>query len=71
MYRGGKAVRLSIDDKPSDPGEEERIRKLGGFVVVGNEIARVNGTLAVSRSIGDFYMVHFLHHLRASFYLFF
>jgi len=56
LSRGGKAVRLSTDDKPSNPDEELRIRNLGGFVVVGSEISRVNGTLAVSRSIGDFYM---------------
>ena len=60
FYRDGKAIRLSTDDKPSNPDEELRIRNLGGFVVVGSEISRVNGTLAVSRSIGDFYMVSLL-----------
>jgi len=56
LSRGGKAIRLSTDDKPSNPEELLRIRNLGGYVVIGSEISRVNGTLAVSRSIGDFYM---------------
>ena len=37
-------------------------------MVVGSEISRVNGTLAVSRSIGDFYMVSLLPSI---FFLFF
>jgi len=41
-------VRLSEDHKPD--GEEERIRKEGGYVIK----SRVNGMLGVSRSIGDF-----------------
>jgi len=41
-------IRLSEDHKPD--GEEERIRKDGGYVIK----SRVNGTLGVSRSLGDF-----------------
>ena len=48
---------LSYDHKPSDPKEEERIAAAGGFVTKtvakGVVTARVNGMLAVSRSLGD------------------
>ncbi|GAM21626.1 hypothetical protein SAMD00019534_048010 [Acytostelium subglobosum LB1] len=60
LCRGGQAQRLSFDHKPNDPHEEDRIRKLGGFVVSNQHTARVNGVLAVSRSIGDFYMEPFV-----------
>ncbi|EFA75202.1 protein phosphatase 2C [Heterostelium album PN500] len=60
LCRNGQAKRLSFDHKPNDPSEEERIRKLGGYVISNQHTARVNGTLAVSRSIGDFYMEPFV-----------
>ncbi|KAF2076854.1 hypothetical protein CYY_001821 [Polysphondylium violaceum] len=56
LCRDGVAKRLSFDHKPSDPLETKRISKLGGFVVSNQHTSRVNGTLAVSRSIGDIYM---------------
>jgi serine/threonine protein phosphatase PrpC len=49
LCRKGKAMNLSHDHKPTDTNEETRIRKVGGFVVMG----RVMGKLAVSRAIGD------------------
>jgi protein phosphatase PTC1 len=45
--------RLSFDHKPTESSEIKRINELGGNIVFG----RVNGTLAVSRAIGD-------HHLK-------
>lgn len=52
LRRGGHAVRLSRDHKPYDPDEIARIREGGGFV--SGEVGRVNGVIAVARSIGDF-----------------
>ncbi|CEP12123.1 hypothetical protein [Parasitella parasitica] len=46
----GKSKALSHDHKPIDPKESERICNAGGFV----EFNRVNGSLALSRAIGDF-----------------
>jgi len=50
ISKGGSASRVSYDHKPDDPIEENRIRKLGGFI---NEDNRVNGVLALSRAFGD------------------
>jgi protein phosphatase 1G len=49
----GAAVALSSDHKPGEPGEAARIRAAGGFVAAVGGVARVNGSLALSRAIGD------------------
>lgn len=49
LSRGGKAVRLTYDHKGNDKQEAKRIMDAGGFVMGG----RVNGILAVTRSLGD------------------
>jgi len=49
LSRQGKSVDLSIDHKPSDPKELDRIIKAGGFV----EHGRVNGDLNLTRALGD------------------
>lgn len=52
LCRGGKALRLTYDHKGSDPHEQARVTGAGGLMI-GN---RVNGMLAVTRSLGDGYM---------------
>lgn len=48
--RNGSPVVCTEDHKPTLPGERERILEAGGSVI----IQRVNGSLAVSRALGDF-----------------
>eukprot|EP01013_Petalomonas_cantuscygni_P006141 TRINITY_DN16_c0_g2_i1.p2 TRINITY_DN16_c0_g2~~TRINITY_DN16_c0_g2_i1.p2 ORF type:complete len:324 (-),score=54.89 TRINITY_DN16_c0_g2_i1:1461-2432(-) len=50
LSRGGRAVPMSIDHKPTLDSERHRILAAGGFVAMG----RVNGNLALSRALGDF-----------------
>ncbi|KAF7729718.1 Protein phosphatase 2C 1 [Apophysomyces ossiformis] len=56
LSRNGKAVRLSYDHKGSDAQEAKRIVDLGGFMMNN----RVNGVLAVTRSLGDSVMKEFV-----------
>ncbi|KAJ6944246.1 protein phosphatase 2C 60 [Populus alba x Populus x berolinensis] len=49
ISRKGQAFDMSKDHKPDLVVERERIVNAGGFIVVG----RVNGTLNLSRAIGD------------------
>jgi len=56
LARDGQAFRLSYDHKGSDEGETKRIVDAGGFVVLN----RVNGILAVTRSLGDHAMKEYV-----------
>nr|QBK86001.1 MAG: protein phosphatase 2C [Marseillevirus LCMAC101] len=49
MCLDGK-INFSEDHKPSNPLEEERIRKAGGYV---SNSGRIDSCLAVSRALGD------------------
>ncbi|XP_041993123.1 probable protein phosphatase 2C 21 [Salvia splendens] len=49
ISRNGQAYNLSRDHKPELEAERERILKAGGFIHAG----RVNGSLNLSRAIGD------------------
>ena len=50
LSRSGRAFFSTLDHKPINPQEKERIQKAGGSVM----IQRVNGSLAVSRALGDY-----------------
>ena len=50
VSRAGEAVEMSIDHKPEDDLERNRIEKAGGQVTADG---RVNGGLNLSRAIGD------------------
>ncbi|KAI8068462.1 phosphatase 2C-like domain-containing protein [Gongronella butleri] len=56
LCRNGIAQRLTYDHKGSDAQEAKRITDLGGFVLNN----RVNGVLAVTRSLGDSVMKEFV-----------
>ena len=56
LCRGGEALRLTYDHKGSDAQESKRIMDAGGFVMNN----RVNGVLAVTRSLGDSAMKDFV-----------
>lgn len=53
VLSGGKAIQMSVDQKPTSPDEQRRISALGGTVVYCMGTARVNGVLAVSRAFGN------------------
>uniref|UniRef100_A0A5K3FQ13 PPM-type phosphatase domain-containing protein n=1 Tax=Mesocestoides corti TaxID=53468 RepID=A0A5K3FQ13_MESCO len=50
LIRDGEVGFATTDHKPAHPTEKERIQNAGGSVIV----QRVNGSLAVSRSLGDY-----------------
>ncbi|XP_048091721.1 protein phosphatase, Mg2+/Mn2+ dependent, 1Nb (putative) isoform X1 [Alosa alosa] len=50
LCRGGRVAFATADHKPYGPAEKERIERAGGSVA----LQRVNGSLAVSRALGDF-----------------
>jgi len=56
LCRKGRALRLTYDHKGTDKQEAKRITDSGGFVMSG----RVNGVLAVTRSLGDSSMKEFV-----------
>ncbi|KAG6548571.1 hypothetical protein Mapa_010059 [Marchantia paleacea] len=53
---GLRARELTRDHRPDRDDERERIEGAGGFVITYGAVARVNGKLAVSRSIGDVHL---------------
>jgi serine/threonine protein phosphatase PrpC len=57
------AESLTLDHKPDNPLEINRIKSLGGTVTFeANDVPRINGVLAVSRSLGDFDQKQFVEH---------
>jgi len=56
LCRAGKAIRLSEEHKASSESEAKRISESGGFIING----RVNGQIAITRSLGDHLMKDFI-----------
>ncbi|KAJ8559468.1 hypothetical protein K7X08_003526 [Anisodus acutangulus] len=56
VSRGGIAEALTSDHRPSRQDEKDRIEALGGYVDSCHGVWRIQGSLAVSRSIGDQYL---------------
>ena len=52
LVKNGQPMEMTPPHKPEIPSERERIEDLGGTVMC-MDTWRVNGTLAVSRAIGD------------------
>jgi len=52
-FEGMSAIQLTKDHVASDPDEAAMVRDRGGNISVVNGLARVNGVLAITRSIGD------------------
>ncbi|KAL9271112.1 putative protein phosphatase 2C 25 [Drosera capensis] len=53
LSRGGRAEALTSDHRPSREDEKHRIESMGGYVDCYHGVWRIQGTLAVSRGIGD------------------
>ncbi|CAN8315322.1 unnamed protein product [Cochlearia groenlandica] len=53
MSQGGVAQALSSDHRPSRDDERKRIETTGGYVDTFHGVWRIQGSLAVSRGIGD------------------
>jgi protein phosphatase 1L len=56
---GRDAIRLTTDHKPDLPEERARIEAQGGIVAT-LDVARVQGSLAMSRSLGDAFLKPFV-----------
>eukprot|EP01123_Difflugia_compressa_P002604 TRINITY_DN13345_c0_g1_i1.p1 TRINITY_DN13345_c0_g1~~TRINITY_DN13345_c0_g1_i1.p1 ORF type:complete len:201 (-),score=36.34 TRINITY_DN13345_c0_g1_i1:59-571(-) len=53
LSRGGSAIRLTKDHKPSDEEEKQRVLNARGFI---DAEGRVNGLVAITRALGDHHM---------------
>ncbi|KAE9615142.1 hypothetical protein Lal_00048172 [Lupinus albus] len=56
ISKGGVAEALTSDHRPSREDEKDRIETLGGYVDLCRGVWRIQGSLGVSRGIGDRHM---------------
>lgn len=56
VYKSGKAELVSVEHKVENKEEQERMVKNGGTITYDDGCARIERTLNVSRSIGDYHM---------------
>ena len=60
VNKNGSFKKLVEEHKPEREDEMKRIQSLGGWIIPVQNIMRVQGTLSVSRSIGDFNLKPFI-----------
>jgi protein phosphatase 1L len=53
LKKNGKHLKLTTEQTPNRDDEYNRIIRNNGYVTMKDDIARVDGSLAVSRAIGD------------------
>jgi protein phosphatase 1L len=53
LKQNGQIMKLTDDQTPNRSDEYDRIVKNNGFITMKDGVARVDGSLAVSRAIGD------------------
>jgi len=53
IKQDGRMTKLTQDQTPSREDERNRIEENNGLVTMKNGVARVDGSIAVSRAIGD------------------
>lgn len=54
------SIQLTFDHVAADKNERKRIEELGGFLALRGGVLRLNGTLVLSRSIGDAHLAKYL-----------
>jgi serine/threonine protein phosphatase PrpC len=60
LCRKGEVINLSFPHKPDKPEEKKRLEKKGAIVTYFDGVARVNGVMGISRSIGDLRLKKYL-----------
>jgi serine/threonine protein phosphatase PrpC len=60
LKQNGMMFKLTEEHKPDRIDEYDRIVRNNGFVSMKNDVARVDGILAVSRAIGDMQQKQYL-----------
>ena len=60
IKQDGRMTKLTQDQTPSREDERNRIEENNGLVTMKNGVARVDGSIAVSRAIGDIQYKKFL-----------
>lgn len=58
VCRKGQAIEMSLDHKPEDQCESDRIVKAGGRITMDG---RVNGGLNLSRALGNIFVLQSEH----------
>ena len=53
LKQNGQIMKLTEDHTPNKADEYKRIMKNNGFITMKGDVARIDGSLAVSRAIGD------------------